>query len=164
MKLMTQRRLAAQMLKCGETRVWFDPARLAEIKEAITKQDIRSLIKDLAVQKHQVSAISGFKRKKMIVQRRKGRRGGLGSRKGKKTARLHVKTSWMRRIRAQRIFLKNLKGTEKIGSGTFGKLYALSKGGFFRSRKHIQRYMEEHNLVNNETQNNHTSTQEKKAR
>ena len=39
-----QRRLAAQILKCGENRIRFDLERLEDIKEAITKTDIRSLI------------------------------------------------------------------------------------------------------------------------
>ena len=42
--LNVQKRLAAQILKCGRNRVRFDPDRLEDIKEAITKTDIRSLI------------------------------------------------------------------------------------------------------------------------
>ena len=41
MNLETQKRIAADILKIGETRVFFDPARLKEIEEAITRGDIR---------------------------------------------------------------------------------------------------------------------------
>ena len=39
-----QKRLAAQVLKVGQSKVWLDPEHLKEIKEAITKADIRKLI------------------------------------------------------------------------------------------------------------------------
>ncbi len=49
MRLKSQRRLAAQLLKIGENKVWFDEDRLEEVKEAITKVDIKKLIKDLVL-------------------------------------------------------------------------------------------------------------------
>ena len=49
-----QRRLAAQILKCGENRVRFDPESLEDIKEAITKQDIKDLLKDMGADTHEV--------------------------------------------------------------------------------------------------------------
>ncbi len=164
MKLTTQRRLAAQTMKCGESRVWFDPRRIKDIKEAITNQDIRSLVHDLAIQKHAPESNSSFRHKKSLLQKRKGRKGGHGSRKGTKSARLDAKTNWINKVRAQRKFLKSLKSDKKINTKTFGELYSKSKGGFFRSKKHIQRYMEEHSLVNDETQNTDTSAKTKKAR
>jgi len=44
MKLNLQKRLAAQILKCSEKRIQLDTTRLSDIKEAITKADIKSLI------------------------------------------------------------------------------------------------------------------------
>ena len=41
MKLSNQKRMAAEVLKVGESKVIFDPKRTKEIKEAITKADIR---------------------------------------------------------------------------------------------------------------------------
>ena len=151
-------------MKCGENRVWFDQNRLTEIKEAITNQDVRSLIKDLAIQKHAVEATSSFRHRKRLLQKKKGRLGGMGSRKGKKHARLNAKLSWMRKARAQRSYIKKLKTGGQIATKDFSRLYKISKGGFFRSRKHIQRYMEEHGLIKHEAKKSSTAIKEKKAR
>ena len=49
MKVNNQKRLAAQLLKCSEKRIRFDPDKLSDIKEAITKIDIRGLINDKVI-------------------------------------------------------------------------------------------------------------------
>ena len=48
-ELKNQRRMAASLLKCGEHRVWMDQDRLDEIAKAVTKDDIRVLIKGKAI-------------------------------------------------------------------------------------------------------------------
>lgn len=147
MTLKSQKRIAAQILKTGTTRVWFDPNRLSEIKEAITKADIRSLIKDLAIQKKPSKSISGGRAKKIRFQKAKGRRKGLGSRKGTKNARRYSKRTWIINIRNQRILLTILKQKGLITSQTFRDLYRKSKGGFFRSKRHIKLYLNENKLI-----------------
>ena len=146
MKLTSQRRIAAQVLKAGENRVWFDPDRLEEVKEAITKADIRGLISDLAIQAKPKTGISGFRSRKLKEQKRKGRKKGPGSKKGTKKARLPKKVAWMTKVRLQRKFIKELKGKKIIVDGTYRKLYRKVKGGFFRSRKHIKMFLTENNL------------------
>ena len=51
----TQRRLAAAELKIGESRVWInpDPEVASELSEAITREDIRTLIADGNIQNPQ---------------------------------------------------------------------------------------------------------------
>ena len=39
-----QRRLAAQILKVGQNRVWIDPERIDDVDGAITREEIRKLI------------------------------------------------------------------------------------------------------------------------
>ena len=46
MQLKIQKRLAAQILKTSKNNIQLDSSRLEEIKEAITKADIKSLIKE----------------------------------------------------------------------------------------------------------------------
>ena len=46
MKLRSQRRLAAEILKVGEGRVWIDPNRMEDVEAAITRDEIRKLIHD----------------------------------------------------------------------------------------------------------------------
>ncbi len=167
MKLGSQKRLAAQLLKCGERRVWFDSARLQEVKEAITKNDLRRLIKDLAIQKHQEHGVSRSRARHREGQKRKGRRQGAGAHEGSKFARLPAKRRWINKIRAQRSFLKELKTKKIIDTTTFRSLYRKSKGGFFRSRRHMKLYLEEHAVKkNHETpkQAIRSAVQKKKAR
>jgi len=146
MKLNLQKKLAAALLKCGKKKIVFDVSRLDDIKEAITKIDIRSLISEGAIKKKPSNATSKVRARKIALQKRKGRRKGLGKRKGKKTARLPKKEAWINRIRTQRAFLKELKEKKIITSLVYQQLYMKSKGGFFRSKRHIKLYIEEHKL------------------
>lgn len=148
--LNVQRRLAAQILKCGENRIKFDPNRLEDIKEAITKTDIRSLIGNGAISKRRYLSTSRFWARKRRKQKSYSKQKGFGSRKGRKTARLNPKSSWTNRIRLQRSFIKSLREKDVITSGAYHELYLKSKGGFFRSLRHLKLYVKERSLVKNE--------------
>ena len=146
MKLTLQKRISAQVMKCSPQRVHFDTDKLQEIKEAITKADIRILIKKKTISETPVQGIAKGRTRKRNQQKQKGRRRGFGSRKGRATARNNPKQSWMNRIRAQRNFLKELKSKELITVQDFHTLYLKAKGGFFRSVGHIKLYTEEHEM------------------
>ncbi len=164
MRLTSQRRLAASLMKCGETRVWFDPTRLSEVKEAITKTDLRHLISDGAIMKELPQGISSFRKKQILKQKRKGRRQGPGTKKGSHTARLPRKEAWQYKIRAQRRLLQTLKQKQLITPLIFRDLYYRAKGGYFRSVRHIKLYLEEHHLVNEKkTQTPRSSLQKGKT-
>ena len=147
MNLKTQRRIAADLLKTGINRVKFDPEMLTEIKEAITKSDIRSLIKKGAIKAEAYQSQSRFRARKRLEQKRKGRRKGHGSRKGKKTARLPAKRIWIEKIRLQRKFLRLLKNKNLIITKDYRNLMLKAKGGFFRSKRHIKLFIEERSLI-----------------
>ena len=68
-----QRRLAAHILKCGRNRIWLDPNKLDEIKEAITKTDIRSLINDGTISKKRLRSTSRFWARKKKKQKSHGK-------------------------------------------------------------------------------------------
>ena len=51
MNLSAQKRMAAEILKCGQNRVYIDPYLIEEVKMAITREDIRNLIKEGIIQK-----------------------------------------------------------------------------------------------------------------
>ena len=131
--LKVQKRIAAQILKCGKNRVGFDPARLEEIKEAITKIDLRGLIKSGAIYARDLNNTSKFHARERKAQKSKGKQKGHGSRKGKATARLNPKREWMNKVRLQRKFLKDLKLKKYLDNNTYRMLYGKIKGGFFRS-------------------------------
>lgn len=133
-----QKRLAADILGCGENKVVFKEESLKEIKEAITRDDIKSLIVKGFISAKKTTGVSRARARKHHVQKKKGRAKGLGKRKGTKNARTPKKESWMNRIRPQREFIRMLKEKEKITNAQFRKLYLLAKGGFFRSRRHLK--------------------------
>ena len=148
--LNVQRRLAAQILKCGKNMIRFDPNRLDDIKEAITKTDIRSLIGNGVISKKRLLTTSRFWARKRKKQKSYGKQKGFGSRKGKKTARLNPKRTWMNKIRLQRNFIKSLRDKSMITSAAYHELYMKSKSGFFRSLRHLSLYVNERGLVKNE--------------
>ncbi len=148
MKLTVQKRISADILKSGINRISFDTSRLNEIKEAITKADIRKLIKDGAIKLNQIKGISSFRSNKIKLQKRKGKRKGLGSRKGKKTARTERKRTWMTKVRVQRRFVRLLKSRKIISVQNYRMIYKMIKGNIFRSKRHLKLYLNENNLIN----------------
>ncbi|HML05944.1 MAG TPA: 50S ribosomal protein L19e, partial [Methanobacterium sp.] len=102
MNLTTQKRLAADILKVGENRVWIDPERTEEVSRAITRENIKQLIDDKAIRAKPQTGISSYRSKKIAAQKKKGRRKGQGSTKGAKGARNPKKEKWMTTIRALR--------------------------------------------------------------
>ena len=93
MNLLSQRRLAAQVMGCGGTRVKFNTERLDEVAEALTKDDIRSLVKSGAIIEKPVTGISRGRARTRQKQRDKGRRKGSGRRSGTSKAGLHRRRS-----------------------------------------------------------------------
>jgi large subunit ribosomal protein L19e len=146
-ELKVQKRLAAQVLKCSPKKIVFDTTRLSDIKEAITKADIRGLIRDRAIIAKPARGVSRHRARDRQEKRANGQMRGYGKRKGKATARLPHKVSWMAKIRTQRAFIRELREKKLIENIDFRMLYLKTKSGFFRSRRHIKLYLEEHNLV-----------------
>ncbi|MFP4402912.1 MAG: 50S ribosomal protein L19e [Candidatus Woesearchaeota archaeon] len=141
-----QKRIASSVLKCSKKRVVFDVDELESIKEAITRSDIKSLISEAVVVKKQKKGVSRVRANFIKRQKAKGQRKGHGSRKGKATARTPKKETWMAKIRLQRKFIKSLKDLQLIDNLVYRQLYLKCKGGFFRSKRHIKLYLNEHNL------------------
>lgn len=132
----TQRRLAADMLKCGASRVRMDPAAGEKIARAITRSDVRGLIAD---------GLIGKVRAKKNAHNRQERRQGAGSRKGASGARTGAKENWLKIIRPQRRLLSEIK--PQLKQFAYRKVYRLVKGGMFRSRAHLQTYIKEKKLT-----------------
>ncbi len=149
MKLKSQKRIAAKLLKVGKSSVRFNPKRLSDIKEAITKLDMRGLIKDGAVIAKPTGSQSKGRLRKRLIQKRKGRQQGSGKRKGQKTSRLSKKEEWMIKTRIQRQFIREMKNKKLISVKTYRELYGKIKGNYFRSRNHIKLYLNENKLFEN---------------
>lgn len=142
-----QKRLAASVTKSSPKRIHFLADKLAEIKEAITKHDIKLLLGKKIIVRRQKTGVSRARANTILSQKRKGRRKGHGSRKGKENARQNSKDSWIIRIRKQRAFIKKLYAKEILDTATYRDLYRKSKGGYFRSERHIKLYLEEKGIL-----------------
>lgn len=130
-----QKRIAADRLNVGINRVWFDPERLNEIKEAITKADIEVLIKEGAIKKKPIKGIKRRAGKIKQLRKRKGR--GRGAGKKKKVLKLKKK-KYMIRIRNLRKEINMLKQTGKISNEQAIKLRRLAKGGIIRNKRDLE--------------------------
>lgn len=142
MNLKLQRRLAAEVLKVGENRIWIDPTKVKEVKKAITKGDIKALINKGVIKAKPKRGVSRARARMLHEKRKKGRRRGHGSRKGAKKARTPKKEVWMAKVRLLRAFLKRLKEKGIIDTKQFRQLYLKVKGNFFRSKAHLKMYIE----------------------
>ncbi len=147
MELTAQKRMAAQVTKRSPKKITFDTTRLDEIKEAITKSDIRGLVKDGAIIANQVKGSSRGRARKLHTQKIKGKRRGEGSRKGKANARMDIRRQWINRIRLQRRLLNQLKDKQRIAMSDYRSVYSKCKGGFFRNIRHLKLYLEERKLI-----------------
>ena len=144
MNLSYQKRVASGILKCGVHRVWVDdrPEVQERISEAVTRDDVRLLIVQRFIRKHQKKGISRGRAKDMAIQRSKGRRRGQGSRKGHGGARTPKKEAWMTRVRALRKELTSLRAEGTIDSSQYRRYYRRVKGGVYNSRNHLRYNME----------------------
>jgi len=147
MDLKVQKRLAAQVLNCSTKRVVFDNDRLDDIKQAITKRDLRLLKGEGAISMIPARGISQVRTRKTKMQKSKGRQKGPGSRKGKFNTHFDTRRMWRNNVRTQREFLKELVDKKLIDKKSYRDLYLKSKGGYFRSKRHIKIFLEEHELV-----------------
>ncbi len=136
-----QRRVAADMLKCGINRVWVSPEHLDEVADAITREDIRELIERNIIQKKKKKGVSRARARHIAEQKKKGRRKGPGSRKGKKYAGTSKKEKWMTMIRPIRAELKSLRDSEQISRHDYRIYYRRAKGGMYKSKSHLRLHL-----------------------
>ncbi len=144
------KRMAASILKCGVTKIWIAPDKLKEAEKAITREDVKRLIKRGVIKKRAEDKGENPEKKRKMLQKKRGRRRGPGSRKGAKGARQGQKTEWLKKVRAQRKLIKELRDKGLLERNAYRKVYRLVKGGMFRSKKHLLTYLKEHELLKGE--------------
>ena len=129
MNLAKKRQIAARSLRVGKNRVIFNMGGLSEIKEAITKQDIRDLKADKAIV---VKEVKGRKK----VGKRKNR--GVGNIKKKVNNRKKVYATMTRKLR------KYTGGLKKVGTLDREEAIDIRKkirNRVFRSKAHLKEYV-----------------------
>ena len=142
MQITNQKKMAAQILKCGVNRVWVDPRYIDQVSGAVQKSDVRELIEEGLIKARPIKGTSRVRARKLTEQRSKGRRRGHGSRKGRARARLPKKNRWMRTIRSQRRTLKGMRQEGTLQASEYRYYYRKAKGGSYRSIAHMKANME----------------------
>jgi len=144
MSILTVRRLAADILGVGETKVWINPEKTNDVSSALTRDDVRALIKQGTIKAKVTRSTSRARGKLNDIRKRKGRK-GPGSTKGAKGARIVSKDKWMAHVRAQRKYLKQIKLA--LTETSYRMLYRRIKGGSFQSRAQLMNFIKDNNLM-----------------
>jgi large subunit ribosomal protein L19e len=145
--LSNQRRVAATLLKCGVNRVWINPNQIEEVAYAVTREDVRNLIKAGYIKARQKQGSSKGRIKFAQAQKAKGKRKGQGSRKGGKYARFPRKRRWIATIRPIRAQLRELKEQNLIERNIYRKYYMYAKGGMYKSKGHLMSHLKAENAI-----------------
>ncbi len=148
--LRNQKRLAAEVMNVGASRVRIDPDRNEEVAGAVTRADIRKLVAGGVIVAEQKTGVSRGRGRKLAQQKAKGRRTGPGSRKGAQGARRPRKTVWVNQIRAIRDELRTLREKGAIDASVYRNYYVRAKGGQFRSRAHMRSHMKTEGSISEE--------------
>ncbi len=131
MNLGKKKILAAKALKVGKKRIVFLNPRLDEIKEAITKQDIKDLKKEGAIM---IKEVKG--RKKILKRKKKG----IGKTKKKVKMRKKVYATLTRKLRK---YTGGLKETGKLNPEEVKEIRNKIRNRFFKSKAHLKEYTEQ---------------------
>jgi large subunit ribosomal protein L19e len=132
-----KRELIARMLDVGVNRVRFEPDKLDDVADSITRENIRALIKNRTIWTVKPKGTSRARAEAKLTIRRKH---GIspGSKKGKKTARMGKKKIYVAKVRSMRYNLKVLKDRNDINREAYWSLYKKVNGGQVRSLSHLR--------------------------
>ena len=123
MKIGKKRQLAAKVLGVGKSRIWFNGANLPEIKEAITKQDIKDLHSQGIIK---IKPVKGRKK----IEKRKTKK-MLGKIKIKVKRRKHEYMMITRKLRG---YIKELKRQGRISKKDYSELRKKIRARLFKSK------------------------------
>jgi len=140
--LKAKKRLVSRMVGVGVHRVWFDSQHLDDIADAITRENIRSLLTANSIQIKSIKGTSRGRAKLKKIQRKK-RGTTAGSKQGKKGARVGKKQLYVKRIRSLRYLLKVFKDRKEINNQQFWSLYKRVGGNTVRNKAHLRALVEE---------------------
>ncbi len=136
MSVATVKRLASDLLGVGENKIRINPAEIKRTEEAMTRVDVLSLIKDGVVYK---IPKSGRRKNEKRPRRSTGKRRGRGT--------IHQKEEWMKKVRSQRKYLKELLKSGELVKEFKRSVYGKIKSGIFKSKKTMYTYLKENNMM-----------------
>ena len=132
MKLENKKELASRTLGIGKSRIIFSPSRLSEIKEAITKQDIKDLVSSNAI------ILKDIKGRKTIERRKTRRRAGSIRKKIKPGKRGYIILT--RRFRS---YIAQLRRKGEISEELYFKLRQEIRASRYKDLSHLKERLRE---------------------
>ena len=140
--LRAKKRLAARVTGVGIHRIRFDTDHLDDIADAITRENIRSLITANTIKIKSFTGTSKGRAHEKKAQ--KNKRGTTqGSKQGRKGARVGKKTVYVAHVRALRRLLKIAKDRKDLTNPEFWALYKKVGGNTVRNKAHLRSLIEE---------------------
>jgi len=140
--LSSRKAMAAKLLKAGTTRVRFHTDSLDRVSDAVTRDDMRKLIRAGDIWAEQKKGISGG-RKKLSKEKRSRRGRGPGSKSGRDSTRTPRKRSWVNQVRHLRGYLKLMKKRGELSPVEFKRFYLKVKGGDVRTLRRLKELIAE---------------------
>ena len=140
--LKAKKRLAARVTGVGVHRIRFDSDHLDDIADAITRENIRSLITANTIK---IKSFTGTSRGRAHDKKaQKNKRGTTqGSKQGRKGARVGKKEVYVAKVRSLRRLLKIAKDRKDLTNPEFWALYKKVGGNTVRNKAHLRLLMEE---------------------
>ncbi len=135
MALYTVRRLAADIMNVGENKIRIKPDDIQRAEDALTRTDVKALIKDGVIYKARF--IGKRKQEKKKRRREAGRRGVVTA----------TKDDWMVRVRSQRKYLRELFADGSVKKSDRRNIYMKIKSGIFKNKRTMLLYLKENSLV-----------------
>ena len=149
--LRAQKRMAADVLDVGKSRLWFDPDEQSEIADAITREDIRDLVDQGVIRADEAKGNSKGRARERADKRSYGHRKGGGTRRGGSGGRKAEKDDWGSRIRAQRRRLKELRDDGPLTPTQYREAYNKASGGEFDDVARLEAYLQNNYDIDTET-------------
>ena len=140
--LRAKKKLVSRVTGVGVHRIKFDSDHLDDIADAITRQNIRSLITANTISFKPIKGTSrGRAQHKKDQKSKRGTK--QGSKQGRKGARVGKKEVYIAKVRALRYILKVAKDREEITNKEFWVLYKKVGGNTIRNKAHLRTLIEE---------------------
>ena len=140
--LKAKKRLASRVTGVGVHRIKFDGDHLDDVADAITRENIRSLITANTIK---IKSFTGTSRGRAQTKKsQKNKRGTTqGSKQGRKGARVGKKEVYVAKVRSLRRLLKIAKDRKELTNPEFWALYKKVGGNTVRNKAHLRTLMEE---------------------
>jgi len=140
--LKAKKRLASRVTGVGVHRIKFDSDHLDDVADAITRENIRSLITANTIT---IKSFTGTSRGRSQTKKAQRNKRGTtqGSKRGRKGARVGKKEVYVAKVRSLRRLLKIAKDRKDLTNPEFWTLYKKVGGNTVRNKAHLRTLMEE---------------------